>query len=778
MGSLDTERATIGWAAKDPSGILSPYTYTLRHEVVGEVKEVGSEVSNFKVGDKVGVGVLVGCCRNCRPCEADVEQYCNKKIWSYNDVYTDGKPTQGGFAESMVVDQKFVVKIPDGMALEQAAPLLCAGVTVFSPLSHFGLKQSGLRGGILGLGGVGHMGVLIAKAMGHHVTVISSSDKKRVEAMEHLGADQYLVSSDATRMQEAADSLDYIIDTVPANHPLEPYLSLLKLDGKLILTGVINTPMQFLTPMVMLGRKAITGSFIGSMKETKEMLEFCREKGVTSMIEVIKMDYVNKAFERLEKNDVSGEALTVTTEWAATYPHGILSPYTPEILKCIEHFTSQSDFGLAGSCSLITVEVASTNAGCGSATTSSGEGAIAGEEWGLVRREFWVVLGLDWGLRMVCGGAKIDQTVVVVLVGIMTVKELEGKVEQLSQQFHDKFTAIDEKVTALAKQNNDLQELMHGILQQLSQLRKGKHPVTDQRQVDIFTGGTSAPQTVIATQPPLEPTERIGSTLVQARNIRLDFPIFHGDNPTGWIFRCEQYRRLTGLSYADLLSLAIGHLDGDAVLWFHWLEQTMGEMTWAQFTRALTTRFGTLEENDAVGSLTKLRQTRTILDYQRQFEKLADRTSNLTEPFFISCFLSGLRKDIKTGVQLFKPVSLLQTFELARFQEKAITLQGNCSPIPALQDPITKLQSTPTPPAPSLLGPVPSALPNNVKRLSSTEQADRRSKGLCFNCDEQFKPRHRCKQPHLLLLDADIPVHNPPMPDHHSDWKVSVIETG
>lgn len=342
MGNLDTERTTIGWAAKDPSGILSPYTYTLRntgaedvhikvlycgichtdihqikndlgmsnypmvpgHEVVGEVKEVGSEVSNFKVGDVVGVGVLVGCCRNCRPCQADVEQYCNKKIWSYNDVYTDGKPTQGGFAESMVVDQKFVVKIPDGMALEQAAPLLCAGVTVFSPLSHFGLKQSGLRGGILGLGGVGHMGVLIAKAMGHHVTVISSSNKKREEAMEHLGADRYLVSSDATRMQEAADSLDYIIDTVPANHPLEPYLSLLKLDGKLILTGVINTPMQFLTPMVMLGRKTITGSFIGSVKETKEMLEFCQEKGLSSMIEVIKMDYINKAFERLEKNDV------------------------------------------------------------------------------------------------------------------------------------------------------------------------------------------------------------------------------------------------------------------------------------------------------------------------------------------------------------------------------------------------------------------------------------------------------------------------------------------
>ncbi|KAK4437925.1 Cinnamyl alcohol dehydrogenase 1 [Sesamum alatum] len=342
MGSLEMERKTVGWAARDSSGILSPYTYTLRntgpedvyvkvmccgichtdvhqvkndlgmstypmvpgHEVVGEVIEVGSGVTKFRAGDVVGVGCIVGCCGSCRPCKADIEQYCNKKIWSYNDVYTDGNPTQGGFAGAMVVHQKFVVKIPDGMAPEQAAPLLCAGVTVYSPLNHFGLKGSGLRGGILGLGGVGHMGVKIAKAMGHHVTVISSSDRKREEALEHLGADDYLVSSNAERMQELADSLDYIIDTIPVFHPLEPYLSLLKVDGKLILMGVINTPLQFVTPMVMLGRKSITGSFIGSMKETEEMLEFCKEKGLSSTIEIVKMDYINTAFERLEKNDV------------------------------------------------------------------------------------------------------------------------------------------------------------------------------------------------------------------------------------------------------------------------------------------------------------------------------------------------------------------------------------------------------------------------------------------------------------------------------------------
>ncbi|XP_019056879.1 PREDICTED: cinnamyl alcohol dehydrogenase 5-like [Tarenaya hassleriana] len=342
MGRHEGERKTTGWAARDSSGFLSPYTYTLRytgpddvyiriiccgichtdihharndhgkalypmvpgHEVVGEVEEVGSGVSRFTVGDIVGVGCLVGSCGNCGPCHRDMEQYCPEKIWSYSDVYFDGSPTQGGFASATVVHQKFVVKIPEGMAADQAAPLLCAGVTVYSPLRHFGLKKPSLRGGILGLGGVGHMGVKIAKAMGHHVTVISSSDKKRREALEDLGADDYVIGSDASKMHGLADSLDYIIDTVPAHHSLEPYLSLLRLDGKLILMGVINTPLQFLNPMVMLGRKIITGSFIGSMKETEEMLEFCKEKGLTSMIEVVKMDYVNTAVQRLEKNDV------------------------------------------------------------------------------------------------------------------------------------------------------------------------------------------------------------------------------------------------------------------------------------------------------------------------------------------------------------------------------------------------------------------------------------------------------------------------------------------
>nr|CAY85454.1 cinnamyl alcohol dehydrogenase [Eucalyptus urophylla] len=346
MGSLEKERTTMGWAARDPSGVLSPYTYSLRntgpedlyikvlscgichsdihqikndlgmshypmvpgHEVVGEVLEVGSEVTKYRVGDRVGTGIVVGCCRSCGPCNSDQEQYCNKKIWNYNDVYTDGKPTQGGFAGEIVVGQRFVVKIPDGLESEQAAPLMCAGVTVYSPLVRFGLKQSGLRGGILGLGGVGHMGVKIAKAMGHHVTVISSSDKKRTEALEHLSADAYLVSSDENGMKEAIDSLDYIFDTIPVVHPLEPYLGLVEArwEADLDWWSSMPPPSIYLFPWVMLGEGSqSTGEFHreheGKQREDAEVLQ---RKGIDFPDRVIKMNYVNTALERLEKNDV------------------------------------------------------------------------------------------------------------------------------------------------------------------------------------------------------------------------------------------------------------------------------------------------------------------------------------------------------------------------------------------------------------------------------------------------------------------------------------------
>nr|ABK27071.1 unknown [Picea sitchensis] len=342
MGGLESERTVTGYAARDTSGHLSPYTYKLRnkgpedvilrviycgicsadlvqmynelgmsvypmvpgHEVAGVVTEIGSEVKKFKVGDHVGVGRIVGSCRSCRHCNESMEQYCSKRIWTFSDVNHDGTPTQGGFASSMVVDQMFVVRIPASLPLEQAAPLLCAGVTVYSPMKHFGMTEPGKKCGILGLGGVGHMGVKIAKAFGLHVTVISSSDKKKEEALEVLGADDYIVSKDAEKMQEAAESLDYIMDTIPVAHPLEPYLALLKTNGKLVMLGVVTEPLHFVSPLLILGRRSIVGSFIGSMEETQETLDFCAEKKVSSMVEVVSLDYINTAIERLVNNDV------------------------------------------------------------------------------------------------------------------------------------------------------------------------------------------------------------------------------------------------------------------------------------------------------------------------------------------------------------------------------------------------------------------------------------------------------------------------------------------
>ncbi|PON46364.1 Alcohol dehydrogenase superfamily, zinc-type [Trema orientale] len=254
---------------------------------------------------KSWIGCIVWSCGECSSWLSKLEQYCSKKIPTVNGTYQDGTPTHGGFSSAMLVHQNFVVRIPEKVAPEQAAPLLCAGVTAYSPLKQF-LNGSNkvLRGGILGLGGVGHLGVIIAKAMGHHATVISSSTKKKAEALEHLGADSFLVSSNAEEMEAAADSLDYILDTVPAFHPLRPYLSLLRADGELMIVGAVPQPLQFDAVELIRGKKNLYGSFIGSMEETQEILDFWAEKGLTTMIEIVKMDYVNKAFERMERNDV------------------------------------------------------------------------------------------------------------------------------------------------------------------------------------------------------------------------------------------------------------------------------------------------------------------------------------------------------------------------------------------------------------------------------------------------------------------------------------------
>ncbi|KAM4128316.1 hypothetical protein ACJW30_02G157700 [Castanea mollissima] len=300
-------RKVIGWAARDQSGHLSPYSFTLRetgpenvvfkvlycgmdhtdlhqirneihsakHEVVGEVVELGSEVKKFRVGDIVGVGCIVGSRGECFSCKSNIEQYCNSRLLTYNGTYKDGRPTQGGFSSAMVVHQKFVVGIPEKLAPEQAARLLCAGVTAYSPLKQFNRSDKVVKAGIL-----------------------------EVEALEHLGADAFLVSSNSAEMEQAVNTLDYILDTVPAVHPLQSYLSLLNVDGKLLLVGVSPNPLQFDSVDLILGKKTISGSLIGSIEETQEILQFWAEKGLTSMIEVVKMDYANKAFERMARNDV------------------------------------------------------------------------------------------------------------------------------------------------------------------------------------------------------------------------------------------------------------------------------------------------------------------------------------------------------------------------------------------------------------------------------------------------------------------------------------------
>nr|P93257.1 RecName: Full=Probable mannitol dehydrogenase; AltName: Full=NAD-dependent mannitol dehydrogenase [Mesembryanthemum crystallinum]AAB38503.1 cinnamyl-alcohol dehydrogenase Eli3 [Mesembryanthemum crystallinum] len=332
----------FGWAARDTSGTLSPLKFSRRatgeqdvtfkvlycgichsdlhyiknewgnavypaipgHEIVGVVTEVGNKVQNFKVGDKVGVGCMVGSCRSCESCENHLENYCPKMILTYGSTYYDGTLTYGGYSDIMVVEEHFAVRIPDNMALDATAPLLCAGVTVYSPLKHFELDKPGLHIGVVGLGGLGHMAVKFGKAFGAKVTVISTSPNKKDEAVNRLGADSFVVSREPEQMQSAMGTLDGIIDTVSAAHPLLPLLGLLKSQGKMIMVGVPDKPLELPVFPLLQGRKILAGSCIGGMKETQEMIDFAAKHDIKSDIEVVPMDYVNTAMERLLKGDV------------------------------------------------------------------------------------------------------------------------------------------------------------------------------------------------------------------------------------------------------------------------------------------------------------------------------------------------------------------------------------------------------------------------------------------------------------------------------------------
>ncbi|MCX2933930.1 NAD(P)-dependent alcohol dehydrogenase [Mycobacterium sp. CVI_P3] len=274
------------------------------HEIAGVVTEVGPEVTKYQVGDRVGVGCFVDSCRECANCLAGVEQYCTNPgmVGTYNGVGSDGQPTQGGYSGAIVVDENYVLRIPDSISLDAAAPLLCAGITLYSPLRHWNAGPD-KKVAVIGLGGLGHVGVKLAKAMGAHVTVLSQSLKKMEDGLR-LGADEYYATSDRATFKQLAGTFDLILNTVSANLDLDAYLGLLALDGTLVELGMPEHPMSVPASALIFGRRSLSGSLIGGIAETQEMLDFCAEHGVTPEIEVIAPDYINEAYERVLASDV------------------------------------------------------------------------------------------------------------------------------------------------------------------------------------------------------------------------------------------------------------------------------------------------------------------------------------------------------------------------------------------------------------------------------------------------------------------------------------------
>src|ERR1700736_1209249 len=273
------------------------------HEIAGVVSAVGSEVTKYKVGDHVGVGCMVNSCGQCSSCKAGLEQYCKPgATFTYNSTDKDGTSTQGGYSQAVVVDENFVVRIPDSLPLDKAAPLLCAGITLFSPLRHWKAGEN-TRLAIIGLGGLGHMGVKLGAAIGAEVTVLSQSLKKMEDGLR-LGARHYYATSGPATFDTLRGSFDLILNTVSANLDLSQYLSLLRVDGTLAELGLPEHPME-VPPMPLVAmRRNLSGSMIGGIAETQEMLDFCAEHGVTPEIEVVEPDYINEAYQRVLASDV------------------------------------------------------------------------------------------------------------------------------------------------------------------------------------------------------------------------------------------------------------------------------------------------------------------------------------------------------------------------------------------------------------------------------------------------------------------------------------------
>ena len=274
------------------------------HEMVGRVTQVGSAVTKYKPGDLAGVGCMVDSDGTCPQCKANLEQFCPNLTLTYNspDKHKTAPVTYGGYSDSVVVDERFVLRVPDNLDLAGVAPLLCAGITTYSPLRHWGVTE-GKKVGVVGLGGLGHMGVKFARAFGAHVVVFTTSPGKTEDALR-LGAHEVVVSRNADEMQKHAGSFDFILDTVSAKHDINAYLNLLRLDGNITLVGVPENPLEVAAFSLIMGRRSLSGSNIGGIAETQEMLDFCSEHNITADVEVIPIQKVNEAYERLLKSDV------------------------------------------------------------------------------------------------------------------------------------------------------------------------------------------------------------------------------------------------------------------------------------------------------------------------------------------------------------------------------------------------------------------------------------------------------------------------------------------
>ena len=280
-----------------------PYPLVPGHEIAGTVSEVGTAVTRHGVGDRVGVGCFVDSCRECEPCLAGEEQYCaNGNVGTYASTGRDGKPTAGGYSTHIVVDERYVVRIPDSLELDVAAPLLCAGITLYSPLRHWEAGP-GMRVAIVGLGGLGHMGVKIAHALGAEVTVLSQSLKK-MEDGKRLGADHYYATGDPDTFDALRNSFDLIINTVSATLDLDKFMGMLALDGTLVEVGLPSEPMSLAAGSVAQNRRRLAGSSIGGIRETQEMLDFCAEHGLAAEIELIGAEQINEAYDRVVASDV------------------------------------------------------------------------------------------------------------------------------------------------------------------------------------------------------------------------------------------------------------------------------------------------------------------------------------------------------------------------------------------------------------------------------------------------------------------------------------------